>query len=92
MISVYDDQSVLFCSWSVVLSGVILRIRILNGRGGRLSTTTEARYCEVVLPLMVIVFFRHPATITLYLNQQANFRRTSGPPFEVVSTSACTPK
>lgn len=38
------------------LSGVILRIRILNGRGGRLSTTTEARYCEVVLPLMVMSF------------------------------------
>ncbi len=51
IISVYDSSvSVLFCSWSVVLSGVILRIRILNGRGGRLSTTTEARYCEVVLP------------------------------------------
>lgn len=39
-----------------VLSGVILRIRILNGRGGRLPITTEARYCEVVLPLMVMSF------------------------------------
>ncbi len=63
-----------FCSgWSVVLSGVIPRIRILNGRGGRLSTITEARYCEVVLPLMVMAFFRHPATVTLHSNQQADF-------------------
>ncbi|WP_432759186.1 TipJ family phage tail tip protein, partial [Escherichia coli] len=27
MISVYDDQSVLFCSWSVVLSGVTVVFR-----------------------------------------------------------------
>ncbi|MEA9504927.1 hypothetical protein VC183_18940, partial [Escherichia coli] len=42
--------------FQAVLSGVILRIRILNGRGGRLPTTTEARYCEMVLPLMVMSF------------------------------------
>ncbi len=56
MISVYDDHSVLFCSWSVVLSAVSLTIRMLKGRGGRLPIITDVRYCEVVLPLMVISF------------------------------------
>ncbi len=70
MISVYDDQSVLFCSWSVVLSAVSLTIRMLKGRGGRLSRITDAKL-RGGLAVNGDIIFRHPVTVTLQLNQQS---------------------